>query len=231
MYSVTHPAAAHSANCCPLCHTQRASHYCRDRKRDYLQCSHCELVFVADNFLLDAVSEKAQYDLHCNAVDDPDYRRFLGKLAQPLMQYISSPAQGLDFGCGPGPALAAMLHEQGHSVALYDPFYFPDTTALAQTYDFVTCTEVIEHAHDAAATWATLFSLLRPGGWLGIMTKRVINRDAFSRWHYKNDPTHVRFYSDHTLQWITKKFQVSLQLASSDVALFQKTTFPRDSFY
>ena len=32
---------------------------------------------------------------------------------------------GLDFGCGPEP-LAAMLSEHGFSVALYDPFFYPD---------------------------------------------------------------------------------------------------------
>ncbi|WP_245542721.1 hypothetical protein [Psychromonas ossibalaenae] len=36
-----------------------------------------------------------------------------------------------------------MLHEAGHTVALYDIYYLPDAYVLEKTYDFVTATEVI----------------------------------------------------------------------------------------
>jgi taurine dioxygenase len=56
----------------------------------------------------------------------------------------------------PGPALAAMLREAGHEVALYDPFFAPDPAPLAAIYDFVTCTETAEHFHDPRAEFARL---------------------------------------------------------------------------
>lgn len=195
-------------------------HYHRDTQREYQQCAQCALVFVPARWLLSPAAEKAQYDLHRNAVDDPGYRQFLARAAGPLLQRVPAPASGLDFGCGPGPALADMLREQGYRVALYDPFYYPDTGVLAARYDFVTCTEVIEHVYDAAAVWQQLFALLRPGGTLVVMTKRVTGSEAFARWHYKTDPTHVRFYSDATLEWIATQCNATLTLAGADVAIY-----------
>ena len=64
-------------------------------------------------------------------MNDAGYRRFLSKLADPLMARLAPGARGLDYGCGPGPALAAMLREAGHEVALYDPFFAPDPAPLS----------------------------------------------------------------------------------------------------
>ena len=50
---------------------------------------------------------------------------------------------GLDFGAGPGPALAAMMSEDGFDVAIYDPFFQPDAEALQRKYDFITSTETV----------------------------------------------------------------------------------------
>ena len=208
---------------CPLCLQYGAQWFAQDNRRDYWQCGRCELVFVADPALPSPAEEKRQYDLHQNRVDDPAYRTFLSRLAVPLMQRVPAPARGLDFGCGPGPALAALLGEQGYTMTLYDPLYYPGRGHWPVPFDFITCTEVIEHVHDAASTWQTLFDALQPGGWLGIMTQRVRNRDAFRQWHYKNDPTHVRFYSEPTFNWVARHFRASLELAGPDVALFRKT--------
>ena len=100
-------------------------------------------------------------------MDDPGYRRFLSKLADPLRGRLAPGAHGLDYGCGPGPALAAMLREAGHEMALYDPVYYPDTAPLQARYDFVTCTEVAEHFHAPAQEFDRMGALLRPGGLAG----------------------------------------------------------------
>lgn len=207
---------------CPLCGHAGAAHFHRDTRRDYWQCPVCQLVFVDDAQLLSPEAEKQQYDLHRNAIDDPAYRQFLARVAIPLADRVPPPARGLDFGCGPGPALAALLQEQGYRMTVYDPFYFPQREAWQSCFDLVTCTEVIEHVYDAAATWRQLFAALLPGGWLGLMTKRLRDRAAFCQWHYKNDPTHVRFYSDATLGWVAQQFGAQLELLAPDVALFRK---------
>jgi 2-polyprenyl-3-methyl-5-hydroxy-6-metoxy-1,4-benzoquinol methylase len=207
---------------CPLCDSAGAVPYCSDRRRPYLQCGECRLVFVPPGYRLDRAAEKAEYDLHRNEVDDPGYRRFLSRLATPMLERLAPGARGLDFGCGPGPALAHMLREAGMEVALYDSFYRPDEAALADSYDFICATEVVEHLHHPGVELARLWSLLRPGGCLGVMTKLVRDPDAFAGWHYKNDPTHVCFFSADTWRWWARGRAAALEIIGADVILLER---------
>jgi len=49
-------------------------------------------------------------------------------------------------------------------------------------------------------------AMLEPDGWLGLMTELRPPKEAFARWHYHRDPTHVGFYSDASLRWIAARF-------------------------
>ncbi|GAL29258.1 putative methyltransferase [Vibrio variabilis] len=209
---------------CPLCSGQSVHHYHSDKKRDYLQCSRCELVFVPRAQRLDAVSEKAHYDLHNNDPQDKGYRRFLSRLADPILQRIAPGSKGLDFGCGPGPTLSLMLTEQGHDMALYDLYYYPDKSVLDNSYDVVTATEVIEHLYEPNQVWQQWLSLIKPGGWLGLMTKLVIDVDAFAKWHYKNDQTHVVFFSRATFLYLAERDGLDIEFIGNDVILLRKLT-------
>ncbi|MBL3558869.1 class I SAM-dependent methyltransferase [Marinobacter sp. JB05H06] len=171
---------------------------------------------------LDEQAERAVYDLHHNDPGDEGYRRFLSKLTGPLLERLETGAKGLDFGCGPGPALAVMLREAGLEVALYDPFYYPDTSTLAQQYDFITCTEVVEHLHSPAEIFRQLDRLLVPGGLLGVMTCFQTDDERFANWHYRRDPTHIVFYRQTTMQWLANAYGWLLEIPAKDVAIFQK---------
>lgn len=208
---------------CPLCTAENPSPYTRDSRRPYLYCGHCGLVFVPPDYYLDRDAERAEYELHCNDPADPAYRGFLSRLAEPLTGRLAPGSVGLDFGCGPGPALAAMLRESGFRVALYDSFFAPDAVVLDAQYDFVCATEVVEHLHHPGRELDRLWSLLRIGGWLGIMTKLVRDRQAFDGWHYKNDPTHVCFFSERTWQWWATRYAARLERIGADVVLLQRT--------
>jgi len=107
-------------------------------------------------------------------------------------------------------------------VRTYDVFYDPDASVWYQNYDFITCTEVVEHLHNPDREFRRLFDALKPGGWVAIMTKRVTNHSAFIDWHYIRDLTHVCFYSDETFKWLAKKYDAELQLPANDVVLLQK---------
>lgn len=207
---------------CPLCAGSDVPLFHEDIHRPYLRCRQCQLVFVPPEFHLDAAAEKREYDLHDNRTDDPGYRAFLSRLAAPLARQLPAHASGLDFGCGPGPALADMLREEGFEVALFDPFYFPDERALAGAYDFICATEVVEHLHRPGVELSRLWELLRPGGWLGIMTRLVRDADAFAGWHYIRDPTHVCFFSRATWRWWASLRGVQPQFPAADVILLRK---------
>lgn len=207
---------------CPLCECGDTSQYHRDRYRSYHLCGQCGLVFVPPPERPDIIAEKSEYDKHDNRAGDEGYRNFLSRLADPLLEKIESGALGLDFGSGPGPVLASMLRQAGMRVRTYDVFYDPDASVWYQDYDFITCTEVVEHLHNPGREFRRLFSALKPGGWLAIMTKRVIDREAFAEWHYIRDLTHVCFYSEATFRWIASRYDAGLQFPAEDVALLQK---------
>lgn len=207
---------------CPLCCKQHHMLYAQDKRRDYWQCKQCALVFVPPHQHLSSEQEKAEYDLHENRFENDGYRQFLMRTAEPLLAKLKTPSMGLDFGCGPGPVLAQILESYGHAVNLYDVFYYPDTSVLDKQYDFITATETIEHFHTPAKEWAVWMECLKPGGWLAIMTKRVIDADHFKHWHYKNDRTHVSFFSEATFHFLAKRDGLKIQFPSKDVVLMQK---------
>jgi len=207
---------------CPLCLNKNTEHYHRDNVREYLQCTVCQLVFVKPENYLNAETEKAIYDLHQNSPDDEGYRGFLNKLIQPLSQRLQVGMKGLDFGCGPAPTISVMLAESGYSMENYDVFYANHPELLQKKYDFITCTEVIEHLHYPYKELTLLSNLLNEQGYLGMMTKRVIDKSRFANWHYKNDPTHVCFYSEDTFEFIAEYWNFKLQVINSDCVILKK---------
>jgi SAM-dependent methyltransferase len=187
---------------CPVCRGARTHRFQSHGEREYHRCPECLATFLRPDQRPDLASERAEYAAHENDPDDAGYRRFLSRLANPLLARLRPGASVLDYGCGPGPALAAMLTEAGHDVSLYDPFFRPDRTALTRTYDAVTCTETAEHFHDPAAEFTRLGTLLRPGGLLAVMTCFQTDDERFAQWHYRRDPTHVVFYREQTFRHI-----------------------------
>ncbi len=216
------PAALTAPARCTVCHHRALRHLLTVREVPYWRCPVCEATLMDPGSWLDPVREKQVYDLHDNNPADPGYRRFLARLIDPLALQLTPGASGLEFGCGPGPALATMLAERGFTLTLYDPYYHPQPAALESQYDFVTCTEVVEHLHDPWETFGLLDNLLKPGGWLGVMTCFQTDDDRFANWHYRRDPTHVVFYRESTLAIIGRRFGWRLQVPVKDVALFQK---------
>jgi len=215
---------------CPLCLNKVIKKYHQDKLRDYWQCQKCLLVFIKPECHLSSQQEKSIYDLHQNNPDDKGYRRFLNKLLVPLAKKLTPDAQGLDFGSGPGPAIFVIMNEQGVSVENYDVFYANKPELLKKAYDFITCTEVVEHLYHPHEVFSQLSAMLKSGGLLGIMTKRVINQEKFDNWHYKNDPTHVCFYSDETFEFIAEYWGFYLEVISSDTVILQKPLLSQASF-
>jgi len=217
-----HPPAPGRRPGCPVCSAPRAGFFLAVEGRDYWRCGTCLATFLDAAQLPDAATELAHYRCHQNEPADAGYRAFLDRLVAPLRQRLPAGARGLDYGCGPGPALAAMLREAGHPMAVYDPFFAADAAVLEGRYDFVTCTEAIEHFHRPAREFARLDRLLRPGGWLALMTEFQSGDQRFAGWHYRRDPTHVVFYREQTLRYLAARAGWHCEIPRRNVALLRK---------
>jgi len=191
-------------------------------KSDYYQCQKCEAIFLSPTQLPSREMELAEYRLHQNDVHDPAYRKFLSRLAVPLLARLPASQSGLDYGCGPGPALAAMMTEAGHAMAIYDPLFFDNREVLQKRYNFITCTEVAEHFHYPHQEFETLTKMLKPGGWLAMMTLFAPDDANFANWHYHHDPTHVVFYREKTFKVLADIFHWECELPCANVVVFKK---------
>lgn len=207
---------------CRVCRNSELGRFACIDGKDYWHCNSCEAVFLDEACLPNRVDEHTHYCRHENDVNNPRYRAFVSRLGDPLLQHLKPGSEGLDYGCGPGPALAAILCEHGHAVSLYDPFFHTSIAALARQYDFVICCEVAEHFHQPHVEFARLDKLLRPGGFLGLMTSFRANDRPFANWHYRHDPTHVVFYREATLRSIAARFGWTCEVPRKDVAIMRK---------
>lgn len=217
---------ADAAPPCPVCEAPCTRFFADVGGSEYWRCGSCAATFLSPAQRPDLAAEKREYDRHRNDVEDAGYRRFLARLAEPLLERISPKSEGLDYGCGPGPALAVMLNGAGHRVRLWDPIYHPDKTALERRYDFITCTEVVEHMHRPAEEFHCIDALLRPGGIFGVMTIFQTDDARFADWHYRRDPTHVVFYRECTLALVAERLGWSMEIPRPNVVLFRKPPLP-----
>lgn len=221
MQPAKRPAVAQQQNC-PLCLGLSTSVFCSVQVRHYWRCEDCGLRFLQADLRPVLSEELAHYHLHNNDPQDAGYRRFLARLAEPLLQRLPAASHGLDYGCGPGPALAQMLREAGHSVALFDPLFANDAKVLQQQYAFITCTETVEHFHHPAVEFERLTDMLVPGGWLALMTSLQDDDARFADWHYRRDPTHVCFYRLQTMHWLAQHYRLHIELPAANVVLLQR---------
>lgn len=207
---------------CPLCASPKSTFLCRPDNRDYYLCPECRLVFLNPELLPLPREELARYREHQNTPDNPGYKEFLGKLFNPLIKLLPEGARGLEFGCGPGPVLAQMLRDSGFIMDTYDPYFSPDPEVFTRKYDFITATEVFEHLFSPGMEIGRLFSLLKPNGTLGVMTRLYDDDTDFSTWYYRRDPTHVCFYSRETFYWIADTYQRDISVIGDDVIIIKK---------
>jgi 2-polyprenyl-3-methyl-5-hydroxy-6-metoxy-1,4-benzoquinol methylase len=185
-------------------------------------CGACGLVFVPGREHLSPEEERARYLNHRNGPEDEGYRAFLSRLTRELAPRLSPGARGLDYGSGPGPALGAMMGEMGFSVRNFDPYFEPVQGVLEDVYDFITCTETAEHFREPGEEFKRLAGLLRPGGWLGVMTRMPAPGEELKGWWYLRDVTHITIYRREAMLWIARRFGMSAEFPSEGVVLFRK---------
>ena len=192
-------------------------------RRTYHRCPRCHLIFLDPTQYLDPIEERKRYDTHVNEPEDAGYLSFLRRLADPVIERLDSNAEGLDYGSGPGPAMHTIFADHGHEIAHWDPFYDPNSRALERQYDFIVCSETVEHFHHPDADFLRMSRLLyHTNALLGVMTEILLSESEFADWWYHRDPTHVCFYQRTTFEWIASWLGFSVEFPVKNVVVFAR---------
>ncbi|MFA7561793.1 MAG: class I SAM-dependent methyltransferase [Candidatus Izemoplasmatales bacterium] len=190
---------------CTLC-KNHLKPFANFRDKDYFYCDFCKSIQLDNKYFLSKENEFNRYNLHNNDVLDINYQKFVMPIVNYVLKHYTHEDIGLDYGCGPGPVVKKLLEEKAYQVKLYDPYFYNDSEALNVQYDFIILSEVAEHFYYPNFEFSKLKSMLKPNGALIIMTLLYNPEIDFLKWHYKNDETHVFFYSESTFKYIQKTF-------------------------
>jgi SAM-dependent methyltransferase len=201
---------------CPLCHGSAQTFY----KNSFYRCKNCTGIFRAREKRLTPKQEKERYDLHNNDVFDERYQQFVSPIVEAVKNNYEPKAHGLDFGCGPGPVISKLLTDNNYQISQYDPFYAPNEDLLQQKFDYIVCCEVIEHFRNPNQEFSTLVDLLKSDGHLYCMTDLYEDNKKFKNWGYKDDQTHLFFYTKQSLNWIKKNFGFSSLFINDRLVIF-----------
>ena len=207
---------------CIVCRSSMIKPFMRISSVNYWRCLYCEATFLHPQHRLSQQEEYEHYLTHENDAEDLGYRTFLSKLFEPMLLKLAGNTSGLDYGCGASSALAQMFMEQGLDMTLYDPFFYPDMDIFNQRFDFISCSEVAEHFFQPAEEFDRLDELVKPGGWIGVMTTFQTDDNKFEGWRYRRDPTHVVFYRSKTFRVIAEQRDWICEIPCKDVVLMRK---------
>jgi len=206
---------------CPLCNS-KTNHLLTFRKKEYHKCNNCDAVFMLPDFFVSLETEKSRYELHNDGSNDLGYLNFIKPITDYVINNFDKQDNGLDFGAGHSVVIANVLNEVSLNVKIYDPFFHNNKELLKEKYDYIIACEVIEHFHYPLKEFTLLYSLLNPHGKLIIMTDPLKETTNFSKWYYKNDETHVFFYSQKTFQFIQKTLDFKELNINDRLIVFEK---------
>lgn len=209
---------------CPLCFTESELFFEDAEFKKYCHCKTCDGIFLSSIFHLPTNEEKNRYDLHINDIYDVNYHNFVDDLIRPIKMHQKKSELGLDFGCGPSSVIQHSLIAKNYHILTYDPYYQPNASVLEKKFSYIVSCEVIEHFNQPNKSFQLLYNLLKKDGKLYLKTDVVYDRskEKFKSWGYRQDPTHVFFYSPKTFAYIQEKWNYSSLHIDKRVAILTK---------
>jgi hypothetical protein len=201
----------HPMRPCRLC--QNPSQIIFEDVRPFYACNVCGLIF--SDCLLSAEEVEKHYKNQYSSGFD------WKKEAQHFVEWFDHfgfavPVRTLsifDYGSGGG-FLTKALREMSFKVDCYEPILHGEFNRenYAEAYEIVILNEVVEHLEDINKTLDTVYSILADNGVVFIktnLTDKLINNplnfyELFKGWWYKDDPTHISFFSSLTIEYICK---------------------------
>lgn len=183
---------------CEICnsHTEAIIH----KSIKYYKCLNCKFIFKDKRYYLSESQEKKRYLQHNNSLSNEGYINWLKSfLNEAVNPYLSSDSKVLDFGSGPCPVLPELINQPETLIDVFDKFFAMKEDYLNRKYDYIIMLEVIEHISTPLKTLKKLKNILNPKGKIGISTLlHQENDNTFKNWWYKEDKTHVSFFSSKT---------------------------------
>jgi transcription initiation factor TFIIIB Brf1 subunit/transcription initiation factor TFIIB len=206
---------------CPLCESHGCREYDVDRRRTFVRCDMCGLVFVPEEYHLTPEQERRRYELHDNHEHNRGYVRFLSQVADVIGDMRPQPSRVLDFGCGREAVLTALLRRRGFRCDSFDPLYDRPLPPSPGKYDAVVVCEVVEHCRNIRRTFLEIEGLLEEKGTAVVRTQCRDERTDFSCWWYARDPTHINFFSRDTLEYAAGLLRKKcMATAADDIFVF-----------
>jgi SAM-dependent methyltransferase len=187
---------------CPACAFPAPGSFARGLEgREYFCCPSCALVFLDPAARLAPEKERERYLLHDNGPESPGYAAYLSEFADTaIAPFVPLKSRILDYGSGPYPLLTRILSERGFDAHAWDPLFSPVPPDPRLTFDLVVAHEVLEHCHRPLDALRDIATKLSPGGVLSLSTLfRPAQAKAFLSWWYRQDSTHLSFFSEECL--------------------------------
>lgn len=198
------------------------------KDKEYRYCPGCGFIQLAPEYFPGELEERTRYLQHTNTTADSRYVAYLQDfLTSSFYPYVRQNSTALDFGCGPEPVLAKILQHEGFTIDCYDPFFAPDVPWKTKTYDAITAVEVFEHLQDPAGELEALAAAVHDNGYILLRTMlHTEKKDSFSCWWYREDSTHVSFFSERTIKTLAERYRLSISSIKNSCEIVLKKQPP-----
>jgi SAM-dependent methyltransferase len=192
---------------CPACSSPAHNYASGADSRAYFLCPACGLAFLDPRQRLSPEAEKERYLLHDNGPSNAGYAAYLSSFIDSFLSpFVAPGARILDYGSGPYPLLSRLLSERGYRATAWDPYFAAAPLGTNARFDAAVAHEVLEHCPRPLESLADIARRLVPGGILSLSTLyRPADAQAFLSWWYREDATHVSFFSRECLSLLCSR--------------------------
>ena len=198
---------------CRLCTNQETEQWADNKGKTYHYCCKCGIIQLDPTHFLSHAEEQERYLRHNNTPKNSGYITYLNNFIESaVIPSVKHGGEILDFGSGPVPVLSDLLTARGFPTVSFDPFFTANIDWTNKSFDSIVAVEVFEHLHHPEKEIPRIRKSLKTGGYLIIRTLlHDEDHTSFMNWWYREDRTHVTFYSGKTIEYICSRWDFVLE--------------------